>query len=354
MHEWIRPRSTVALLGAGASAPSLPVSTELTALVIARLSASLSGDRYIDRLWRAMRDQLMSQETQNIEEFYTAIADVPHRLSDPTRLWVSQWAELPEPSAEEDVTFDQSVDFLASSVEQFVMMILAERTEAADPSYLLPLLNSRPQAVVTLNYDLMIEKAAREGGLRIATGAELWDGGFRWFNDDLPAEAVPILKPHGSLNWRRVAPFSTGGLLADQRLEEVGGDGTGPARSLPRVDPTLIFGKGNKLTPYGPFGSLYREWETQLERAETLVVIGFSFNDSHITGTITRWAATNTSARIIIIDPFLDLTGTTQRTDLERLLYQLWDPYEGGRPTAADRLRVLRKSSAEGIADVFG
>lgn len=162
MHDWVAAagNETLVLLGAGASAPSLPVSADLTALVIASMDKQLvNHPGYLGRAWAMARQQLSG--TVNIEEFYSSLADVEHQDEDPTRFWVKEWMPLPEtlPTDQDGVSGGKAFGFLAHMVQQSVMTILAKRTEAADKSYLYPLVNSDLRGIVTLNYDLMLEKA---------------------------------------------------------------------------------------------------------------------------------------------------------------------------------------------------
>ena len=80
------------------------------------------------------------------------------------------------------------------------MSILGEKNEAAAKSYLHPLVNADLRGVLTLNYGLMVEKAAAEAGREYTTGATEWDGGVHWFADDLKVETVPLPVLNGSLN----------------------------------------------------------------------------------------------------------------------------------------------------------
>lgn len=357
MHEWIAAAEgkTLVLLGAGASAPSLPVSAGLTELVIASVTEQLKDHPgYLGRAWKLVVERL--QGTTNIEEFYSSLADVQYQDQDTTRFWVNEWVELPA-VLETDVDGGdphQSFGFLAGMVESTVMSILAEGAERADTSYLHPLVTAPLRGIVSLNYDLMIEKAAREAGRKYTTGATEWDGGVQWFADELGDDVLPLLKMHGSLNWRETRP-AVGGPLPIVGYEEVGGNGLGAGALVARLDSPAIFGLSGKLNPIDPYPALRREFYRMRDDAELLVVIGFSFWDAHITIPIRRWLALDDRRKIIVVDPYFD----TAKTPIKEFVRVLCPECTiDGQPTMAldlgiDRMRVLRLTAAEGIAALF-
>lgn len=358
MHDWVRAADgkTLVLLGAGASAPSLPVSAELTKLVIESITEKLKDHPgYLGRAWQMVVDQLRG--TSNIEEFYSSLADVEHQDADTTRFWVHEWAALPEvlDSDVDAVTGRQSFGFLAGMVQSAVMSILAHRAEDADKSYLHPLVNADLRGIVTLNYDLMVEKAATETGRPHTTGATEWDGGVRWFADNLDQERLRVLKVHGSLNWRetRVVIASPLPVVA---FEEVEGNGLGPGKLVKRVDEPAIFGLNGKVSPYDPYPALRSEFDRMLNDVELLIVVGFSFWDAHISAPIRRWLALDVRRKIIVVDPHFN-PSTTPIKQIVNMLCQ--ECTVDGTPTLAvgmgtDRMRVLNVTAAEGIETLFG
>lgn len=358
MHDWVDAADgkTLVLLGAGASTPSLPTSRELTELVIERITAR-GGDRadYLNRAWEVVVEQLKG--TSNIEEFYSSLADVEHQDDDTTRFWVEKWVPLPEvlPSDGDSVSGRQSFGFLAGTVRNTVMTILAEKTELADKSYLHPLVNADLRGIVTLNYDLMVEKAAVEAGRPFTTGATEWDGGIQWFADDLGDDVLPVLKLHGSLNWRATREV-VGSPLPVLGFEEVDGNGLGAGKVLPRLDEPAIFGLSGKMSPYDPYPALRDEFDRMLEDVELLVVVGFSFWDAHISAPIRRWLALDERRHIIIVDPYFDTSTTPIRVLVDALCC---DCTIEDHPTMAaghgtDRMRVVRETAVEGVATLFG
>ena len=358
MFEWVSAANgkTLVLLGAGASAPSLPVSAELTKLVIESITEQLKDHPgYLGRAWSMVVDQLRG--TSNIEEFYSSLADVEHQDADTTRFWVREWAALPEvlDTDGDAVNVRQSFGFLAGMVRSAVMSILAHGTEDVDKSYLHPLVNADLRGIVTLNYDLMVEKAATEAARPYTTGATEWDGGMRWFDDNLDEDTLRVLKVHGSLNWRETRPV-IGSPLPVVAFEEVEGNGLGVGKLLKRLDEPAIFGLNGKDSPYDPYPVLRSEFGRMLDDVELLVVVGFSFWDAHISAPIRRWLALDERRRIIVVDPYFNAS-TTPIKEIVNVLCQ--ECTIGGAPTSAvglgiDRMRVLNVTAAEGIDTLFG
>ncbi|MFB7894683.1 SIR2 family protein [Microbacterium sp. NPDC056044] len=190
-------------------------------------------------------------------------------------------------------------------IERDALHLLSAASEGAPLDHFLPLLQEDLLGIATLNYDTLVESAGRAHGVRVSTGAEEWDGGFRWrFADD----AVRLLKIHGSFTWRPSKPLDGGGggvpnigLYEMSAVDE-------PAPNN-RVDSTLIFGGQVKLTPHGPFPALMRQFADWLEQADVIVAAGFGFADEHIVGAIRRWASLDANRKMIIVDPYPRTTG---------------------------------------------
>ncbi|WP_323986004.1 SIR2 family protein [Microbacterium plantarum] len=357
MHDWVASANgkTLVLLGAGASAPSLPVSRELTDLVIESMNERLDDHPgYLKRAWELAREQLRG--TSNIEEFYSSLSDVEHQDEDTTRHWVKEWVPLPGvlPADGDSVSGRQSFGFLAHMVQNSVMTILAAKTELADKSYLHSLVAADVRGTVTLNYDLMVEKAAVEAGRAYTTGAEQWDGGVRWFADELGEGVLPVLKLHGSLNWRETRVV-IGSPLPIVGFEEVGGNGRGAGKLLARLDEPAICGLSGKMSPYDPYPALRSQFDRMLEEVELLVVVGFSFWDAHITAPIRRWLALDDRRRIIVVDPYFDPVSTPIRVLVDALCLDC--VIDGNQTLAAglgiDRMQVLTMTAEEGLDALF-
>lgn len=235
------------LLGAGASKPNLPTSAELVQEVIARRDESFVGDRSVDKLWRTIRPTVERiGEVGNIEDVYEAVSTLSYQETDPTRHWVEGFLRFDFYADDETGRADLREDagMLLHFMERDVLHLLSTASEGAPLDHFLPLLQADLLGIATLNYDTLVESGGRAHGIAVSTGAEEWDGGFRW---RFPEDAVRLLKIHGSFTWRASKPLDEGGGgVPNIGLYEMSALDEPAPNNL--VDSTLIFGGQMKLT----------------------------------------------------------------------------------------------------------
>jgi hypothetical protein len=164
---------------------------------------------------------------------------------------------------------------------------------------------ARRLAVITTNYDLLIERGLRHKPMIRTFGPGCYYGGIwrpQWLRGmlqvgaygdvDLQLDgAVPVYKLHGSLNWS----VEAGDLELFQDLRSAFRRG-GDAAIIPPVP--------EKDIPSWVL-SVWQGAEEELSRAETWVVCGYSLSsyDQAIAQMLRRASAAGRLERIIIIDP---------------------------------------------------
>lgn len=359
MHPWIstEAKKTVVLLGAGASQPNVPLANQLTQLIKDSLDEELVHDNSIHALWRAIRPEL-DAIGDNVEYLYQAIETLSYQDIDPTRHWILGFKKYGdyEDSDEGTQAFQRDARIVTGLIASTAYRIVDKKSAAADLAHFQSLLEAPLAGIVSLNYDLLIERAAAATGVPVSTGAQEWDGGPRW---RFPEDAIPLLKLHGSVSWR----FSRAEIphwgIPRIGIYEVE-DAQAPAPENNRLDSKLIFGGGNKLRPDEPWPALYAAFEDLLAEAETLVIIGYSFSDPHVDAAIRRWAAQSGSRRIINIDPY-PIEHPSISSSIGDLRYAL-DPTciteEGipGLQRSSDEARftLIKRKAHVGIPEVFG
>jgi len=303
-REWVQEAEgrVLFLLGAGASKPALPVSAELTAIVLEGMDRTLekfAADSRVPQLWTDIRPVIESMGS-NIEDVYQAVQTLTYQASDPTRFWVESFADFP--------SYDGDREELAQDADLTLHMILKHTLNALDNSqaeapldHFLPLLQAAKTGVVTLNYDQLIERAGARFNLPVSTGAEQWDGSVRWAFEP---NSVPLLKLHGSMTWRssRSLNMESGNLVPAMGFYETGGLNEAAPNNL--LTPTVIFGAGSKASPFSAFPALTRKLHDWLDESELLIVVGYSFRDQHVDAAIHRWASLAPNRRIVVIDPY--------------------------------------------------
>jgi len=160
-------------------------------------------------------------------------------------------------------------------------------------------------SIATLNYDNTIELAARllqPKPITCETGVQFWNNNGRL---DRAPDGLYLLKLHGSINWH----FTR----ANEQFVRYVVCEDGPWHAVaPKTnaryskEPGIVFGRGNKLRPDGPFLDLLFEFRNELDRSSKLTVIGYGFADDHINEQIRRWLTSDINRRLIAISPSID------------------------------------------------
>ena len=175
--------------------------------------------------------------------------------------------------------------------------------------YLYPLADlARSQAggldILTLNYDLTIERMAQETSTPIDRGIGSWKPG-RLLERSRADGLINLHKLHGSLDWelaldRRVTQPPE--ILAPES-QRSGGEPVGNAAPFrPRTRPWIVVGDREKLATDGPTLELLHSATSALRSSTHLVVVGYSFSDAHINAMIRDWLAADESRTIGILD----------------------------------------------------
>jgi hypothetical protein len=188
---------------------------------------------------------------------------------------------------------------------------MTNRADAYTASYLLPLLKAKvegqPFNIATLNYDLAIERVAETAEIPVDVGIEAWNSGTAW-NWDEDEDQVRLLKLHGSIDWAWKERS-----YGDEPSDDDDTFGFGVDRIVRSEafvterykEPALIFGEVGKLRAEGAFLPMLGEFSEMLNQGTVLLVIGYSFRDSHINVAIRRWLSSNKESTVIVVDPSL-------------------------------------------------
>ncbi len=172
--------------------------------------------------------------------------------------------------------------------------------DATRVRYLYPLVNKAKRqgslVIGSLNYDRSIEMACGSNSVDCQTGIDEWSRS-RIFPQ--VSNGVKLLKMHGSIDWEAEgnAKIPLWHLPAT-RVVQVSDVPDGRRRH-----PVIVFGGREKLRADGPFLDLLREWEVQLEKVDTLLIVGYSFRDNHINETIRRWINGDDTRHLFVVDP---------------------------------------------------
>ena len=195
-----------------------------------------------------------------------------------------------------------------ADAESFILRTLVDLLSPPyDVSYLNPLIRiaqTQPRGldVMTLNYDLTVETAAATLGVNVNRGIETWRPGQPLDFDQVDG-TLNLLKLHGSLDWRETQrPRGFEALLASPELEIVAPDEVDkPGRNI-QATPWIVVGDREKLATDGPTLLLNAAARVALNRADHLVIVGYSFSDAHINAMIRDWLNADERRTITILD----------------------------------------------------
>jgi len=134
--------------------------------------------------------------------------------------------------------------------------------------------------IVSLNYDLLIETILQRMQAEADCGPVQCA-----YPKPKSNKLLRLIKLHGSLDWSSEFPSGYSRGAASPALIEHG----------------IIAGK--KLTHRSPFWDEYVEFRNRVSKAEVIVSIGFSFQDSHVTDPLMEWLYRNEKNVLHVVLP---------------------------------------------------
>ncbi len=235
-------------------------------------------------------------------------------------------------------------------LQETMTAVLCEKVAISGNSaveYLSPLVKkARSQGslvVGTLNYDRSIETVCTAHGLPYSTGIESWSSN-RTFES--VTEGIQLIKLHGSIDWvDRGGGYTAAGRLPSMQVTVQQWSGRQQGK------PIIVFGR-DKLRASGPFLDLLREWETQIQEFNILLVVGYSFRDDHINETISRWLNENSDRQLYIVDPGWPIT-MRHSDEFRYILYRLLAGLSATAGGPPKRLHVIRARTSEALRLLF-
>lgn len=248
------------------------------------------------RFQRGILNQDPDQQL-NIEEIANAALRLKGRMSNPITAYVSGWhsrlteLESRHPKLLEtftDAIYDQLGKWL-STPELGKIDYLARVWEFVGAGY--------DVNFFTLNYDLLLEAALNSRDVKFTNGMD--PARAEWspelFEDD---KCLRLFKLHGSLDWVDHELYGICSLEFPRhgKAEEFEGD----------QRPLIIFGTDQKLTSKEPFLSLLYHFSSEIKRSDIVVIIGYSFGDSHLNDILLQRLKENLRLKVLIVHPNAD------------------------------------------------
>lgn len=147
--------------------------------------------------------------------------------------------------------------------------------------------------VVSTNYDRILEYVWGYNGIRYTDGFDQQELSVFDENKFLDKDIINLMKVHGSLDWFDVDH--------EVRKMSIGF----------RFDPVMIPPGKNKYrtTHYSPYRELMQKSDDAIKKAPSFLVVGFGFNDEHITPLVSK----KTKAGTPIVVVTMKVTPTTEK-----------------------------------------
>ena len=187
-------------------------------------------------------------------------------------------------------------------------------------------------SISTLCHDTHVEKFLIDADIKISNGFSEPQENVQYWNGDFSASnQIPFLKLHGSVNWLLLKPdpesFYNEKILIppkDQYPNRV--KLQGERWRYPFPVPLLLIGTFNKIAEYssGIFRELHYQFRSTINKADQLVVCGYSFGDKGINTEIIEWLYGRRKRRLVIIHPHPESLFTYARGAIQKH----WDEWE--------------------------
>jgi hypothetical protein len=233
----------------------------------------------------------------NIEQIAIAALEVRARLQNPLAPYTSGWHQrIVELEAQRRDLLETFVEFIYSQLKAWLQFENLERIY-----YLARLADFCGDGVgidiFSLNYDLCIETALSHMAKKPFVNGFTEDG---WRPTTLWEKDAPIrvFKLHGSLDWAEDEAYGVCSFQFPRHKDAEDIEG--------KNRPLLIFGTNHKLSPREPFLSLTYHFSQSVLNTSVLVIIGYSFGDTHVNEIIEQGIRTNSRLKIILVSPSPD------------------------------------------------
>jgi SIR2-like domain len=143
--------------------------------------------------------------------------------------------------------------------------------------------------IITLNYDRLIEIGFQSLLINYSIG-------FSQRNIDpfFENDRIKIVKIHGSLEWKWAG------------LDSFSPQPSIYSNHMPWLEPAIIFGITEKAQQSRQFPLLLEESRNEIQHAEEMLIVGYSFSDPHINDAIQFSIKSKSLQKIIIVDPGLN------------------------------------------------
>lgn len=172
--------------------------------------------------------------------------------------------------------------------------------------------------VVSTNYDRILEYVWGYNGLRYTDGFEQHELSVFDENKFVDKDIINLMKVHGSLDWFDV----------DHEVRKLSSDFG--------FDPVMIPPGKNKYrtTHNSPYRELMQKSDDAIKKAPSFLVVGFGFNDEHITPQVSK--KTKAGTPIVVVTMKVTSTTEKQLEKAKRVIY-----IEADTDIRKSRIRII-------------
>lgn len=172
--------------------------------------------------------------------------------------------------------------------------------------------------VVSTNYDRILEYVWGYYGFHFTDGFDQHELSEFDENNFKEKEIINLLKVHGSLNW----------FVVDHDVRKLSTDFG--------FDPVMIPPGKNKYrtTHHSPYRELMQKSDDAIKKAPSFLVIGFGFNDEHITPLVSK--KTKSGTPIVVVTKEVTPTTEQQLEKAQKVIY-----IEADTDTTKSHIRII-------------
>ncbi len=283
-------------LGAGSSIDAgLPSAKDLYTRIY-HLLGNHAHDTSIKDHWQHIFEKIHSHCGKDIEETISLIKQIGDYPED-----IAILLEFLDATANNSVK-ELTRDFQAlfGFINETCLQEIFEITDNSRVAYIkkfVSLAGHFAMNVFTLNYDNVVELAAKDSSVSLFDGTSISEScDFPLFTNNFSTteRCINLYKLHGSISWKIDLLSPAPRMISANNL---GNQFTHPA---------MVFGKRDKLRSDGFFLDLLFEFNRKLLQSDKLCIIGYSFSDEHINKFMTQWWSSDISQQVIIVDPAIN------------------------------------------------
>ena len=199
--------------------------------------------------------------------------------------------------------------------------------------------------IVTLSHDVHLEKFLGSQGILLADGfSDDTSSVVRHWNGDFSSRKnkIPFLKVHGSISW--FENLKTSEIVMLHNTQQIDYSVIDDFFRGVGARPNMLIGTFNKISEYtrGMFLDIYYNFRCKMNKADTMIICGYSFGDKAINGEIIYWYGNKPGRRFVIIHHCPKRLIENARPAIQRLLGEKY--HMTGRPGIAfESTRYIHK-----------